>query len=77
MMDEVLLVIAKGLVTQKDAVQVTVENPSESEVIFHLVVAEDDKGRVIGQKGSKARAIRTIMSAMAAKEGKRSRVEID
>lgn len=76
-MEEVLIAMAKGLVNEKDAVQVTVEEPSESEIIFHLIVAEDDKGRVIGQKGSKARAIRTIMSAIAAKEGKRSRVEID
>ena len=76
-MEEVLIAMAKGLVNEKDAVQVSVEEPSENEIIFHLVVAEDDKGRVIGQKGSKARAIRTIMSAIAAKEGKRSRVEID
>lgn len=76
-MEEVLIAMAKGLVNEKDAVQVSVEEPSETEIIFHLVVAEDDKGRVIGQKGSKARAIRTIMSAIAAKEGKRSRVEID
>ncbi|MGD9559534.1 MAG: KH domain-containing protein [Oscillospiraceae bacterium] len=76
-MEEVLLAMARGLVNDKDAVQVTVEEPGPNEVIFHLVVAEDDKGRVIGQKGSKARAIRTVMSAIAAKEGKRSRVEID
>ncbi len=76
-MEEVLIAMAKGLVNEKDAVQVTVEEPSDTEIIFHLVVAEDDKGRVIGQKGSKARAIRTIMSAIAAKQGKRSRVEID
>lgn len=76
-MEEVLIAMAKGLVNDKDSVSVTVEEPSETEIIFHLNVAEDDKGRVIGQKGSKARAIRTIMSAIAAKEGKRSRVEID
>jgi predicted RNA-binding protein YlqC (UPF0109 family) len=76
-MEAVLIAIARGLVNEKDAVQVSVEEPGENEIVFHLSVAEDDKGRVIGQKGSKARAIRTIMSAIAAKEGKRSRVEID
>lgn len=76
-MQEVLIAMAKGLVNDKDAVQVTVDNSNPREIVFHLVVAEDDKGRVIGQKGSKARAIRTVMSAVAAKEGKRSRVEID
>lgn len=76
-MQEVLIAMAKGLVNDKDAVQVTVDDSNPREIVFHLVVAEDDKGRVIGQKGSKARAIRTVMSAVAAKEGKRSRVEID
>ncbi|NLW78317.1 MAG: KH domain-containing protein [Ruminococcaceae bacterium] len=76
-MQEVLIAMARGLVDDKDAVQVTVDDSNPREVVFHLVVAEEDKGRVIGQKGSKARAIRTVMSAIAAKEGKRSRVEID
>lgn len=76
-MQEVLIAMAKGLVNDKDAVQVTVDDSNPREIVFHLVVAEDDKGRVIGQKGSKARAIRTVMSAVATKEGKRSRVEID
>lgn len=76
-MQEVLIAMAKGLVNDPDAVQVTVDESNPREVVFHLAVAEDDKGRVIGQKGSKARAIRTVMSAVAAKQGKRSRVEID
>ncbi len=76
-MQDVLIAMAKGLVSDPDAVQVTVDESNPREVVFHLIVAEDDKGRVIGQKGSKARAIRTVMSAVAAKEGKRSRVEID
>ncbi len=76
-MQEVLIAMAKGLVSNPDAVQVTVDDSNPREVVFHLNVAEEDKGRVIGQKGSKARAIRIVMSAVAAKQGKRSRVEID
>ncbi len=76
-MQEVLVAMAKGLVNDPDAVQVTTDDSNPREVVFHLCVAEDDKGRVIGQKGSKARALRTVMSAVAAKQGKRSRVEID
>ncbi len=76
-MQEVLVAMVKGLVNDKDAVQVTQDDSNPREIVFHLTVAEEDKGRVIGQKGSKARAIRTVMSAVAAKEGKRSRVEID
>lgn len=76
-MQEVLIAIAKGLVNNPDAVHVTVDDSGSNEVVFHLAVAEEDKGRIIGQKGSKARAIRTVMGAVAAKQGKRSRVEID
>lgn len=76
-MQEVLVAIAQGLVDDRDAVQVTVDDSNPREIVFHLIVAEEDKGRVIGQKGSKARAIRTVMSAIAQKQGKRARVEID
>ena len=76
-MQEVLIAIVRGLVDDKDAVQVTVDESNPREVVFRLIVADEDKGRVIGQKGSKARAIRTVMSAIAAKQGKRVRVEID
>lgn len=76
-MQEVLIAIARGLVDNRDAVRVEVEETGPNEVVFHLIVADEDKGRVIGQKGSKARAIRTVMSAVAAKQGKRARVEID
>ena len=76
-MQEVLIAIARGLVDDPDAVQVRVDDSNSREIILHLIVAEEDKGRIIGQKGSKARAIRTVMSAVAVKQGKRVRVEID
>lgn len=76
-MQEVLIAIARGLVDNPDAVRVEVDDSNPREIVFHLIVAEEDKGRVIGQKGSKARAIRTVISAIATKQGKRARVEID
>lgn len=76
-MQEVLIAIARGLVDNPDSVRVEVDESNPREIVFHLIVAEEDKGRVIGQKGSKARAIRTVMSAVASKQGKRARVEID
>lgn len=76
-MQEVLIAIVRGLVDNPDMVQVKMDDLGSNDVVFHLIVAEEDKGRVIGQKGSKARAIRTVMSAIAAKQGMRVRVEID
>ena len=49
-MEELLLAVAKGLVEDKDAVKVTVDEANEDGIIvYHLTVAEDDMGRVIGK----------------------------
>jgi predicted RNA-binding protein YlqC (UPF0109 family) len=77
-MEELLVTIAKGLVEDKDAVRVTVDEPNEEGVIvYHLSVGEDDMGRVIGKQGRIAKAIRVIMRAAAVRVGTRVSVEID
>ena len=63
-MKELLITIAKGLVVDKDAVSVTVDEPDEEGVVvYHLHVAPDDMGRVIGKQGRIAKAIRVVMRA--------------
>ena len=60
-MQELIVTIVKGLVDDKDAVSVTVDEPKEDgTVVYHLHVAADDMGRVIGKQGRIAKAIRTI-----------------
>ena len=56
-MQELLLAVARGLVEDKDAVKVTVDEPREDgTIVYHLSVAEGDMGRVIGkQAGSQKR----------------------
>lgn len=77
-MTELLVTIAQGLVEDPSAVNVTVDEPNEEEVIvFHLHVAENDMGRVIGKQGRIAKSIRTVMRAAASREGKKVAVEID
>ena len=50
-MQELLLALAQGLVEDKAAVRVTEDEPNEEGVIvYHLTVAEDDMGRVIGKQ---------------------------
>ena len=69
-MEELLAVIARGLVENKDAVVVTVDEPDEEGTItYHLHVAQDDMGRVIGRQGKIARAIRTLMRTAANRNG--------
>ena len=58
-MQELLLAVARGLVEDKEAVQVTVDPMREDgTVVYHLKVAEADMGRVIGKQGRIAKAIR-------------------
>ncbi len=77
-MQELLIAVARGLVENKDAVQVTVDEPNEEGVtVFHLHVAEEDMGRVIGKQGRIAKAIRVVMRAAAVRENMKVMVEID
>ena len=45
-------------------------------VVYHLHVAEEDMGRVIGKQGRIARAIRIVMRAAATRENSKVAVEI-
>ncbi len=76
-MQELLLAVARGLVEDKDAVSVTVDSPREDgTVVYHLKVAENDMGRVIGKQGRIAKAIRTVTKAAATRDNRRVMVEI-
>ncbi len=76
-MQELLIAVARGLVENKDAVQVTVDPVREDgTIVYHLTVAEDDMGRVIGKQGRIAKAIRVVMRAAAVRQGEKVVVEI-
>ena len=77
-MQELIVTIVKGLVDDKDAVSVTVDEPKEDgTVVYHLHVAADDMGRVISKQGRIAKAIRTIVRSAAGKVEQKVAVEID
>ncbi len=77
-MQELLLALARGLVEDKEAVQVTVDEPNEENiVVYHLRVAQADMGRVIGKQGRIAKAIRIVMRAAGVREGVKIMVDID
>lgn len=77
-MDKLIVTIARGLVEDKDAVSVTVDEPNEEGlVVYHLHVAPDDMGRVIGKQGRIAKAIRTVVRAAANRAETKVAVEID
>ncbi len=77
-MNELLIAIASGLVENPEAVNVTVDEPNEEGIIvYHLRVAPDDMGRVIGKQGRIAKAIRTVMRAAANRNNQKVAVDID
>ena len=75
MMEEFVAYIAKHLVDNPNEVALVFEE-KENKVIFKLKVGEQDVGKVIGRKGRTAQAMRTLLAAVAAKEGKRAILEI-
>jgi len=77
-MEQLLVNIARGLVEDKEAVKVVAdEKNAEGVTVYHLTVAPDDMGRVIGKQGRIAKAIRTVIRAAANRSGEKVVVEID
>ncbi|MGH2681879.1 MAG: KH domain-containing protein [Actinomycetota bacterium] len=74
-MKEVLEYLARHLVDEPDAVEVT-EVEGERSVILQLRVAPDDMGKVIGKGGRTARALRSIVRAAGTRQGISTLVEI-
>ncbi len=74
-MKEFIENIARALVDQPDSVKVT-EIEGEKTTVYELRVFSEDLGKVIGRKGQTAKAIRTLISAISAKKGKRALLEI-
>ena len=74
-MKEFIEFIARALVDDPDAVEVN-EISGERTTVFELRVGEGDLGKVIGKGGKTARATRTLLGAVAAKQGKRAVLEI-
>lgn len=67
--------IVTSIVDDKEAVQVTMVERGEDDVVAQVRTAAGEMGRVIGRGGRVARAIRTVAQAAAEEEGLTSGVE--
>jgi predicted RNA-binding protein YlqC (UPF0109 family) len=67
--------IAKSLVDDPSAVSVN-ETEGDRGTVLELRVAQGDIGKVIGKYGRIAKALRTVLSASANKDGKHYSLEI-
>jgi len=74
-MKDLITYVAKALVDNPEAVEVS-EVEREQTSVIELKVAKSDLGKVIGKQGRTARAMRTILSAASTKIRKRAVLEI-
>lgn len=74
-MKDVLEYVARHLVDDPDAVEVTAVE-GERSVILQLKVAPEDMGKVIGKKGRTARSLRSLLQAAGSRQGITTVVEI-
>ena len=69
-MKELVELIAKKLVAHPDDVQVTVIESEDGQTV-ELRVHPEDMGKVIGKAGRTAKAMRSLLSAAASKQGQK------
>lgn len=74
-MKDLLTYIAKSLVENPDAVNVT-EVEKEDGLVLELRVAPDDMGKVIGKHGRIAKEIRNVVKSAALRDNIRVSVDI-
>ena len=74
-MKELVEYLAKSLVNNPDAVEVS-ETKGDTASIVELKVAKEDLGRIIGKQGRTAKSIRTILNAAASRTNRKVVLEI-
>jgi predicted RNA-binding protein YlqC (UPF0109 family) len=74
-MKEFLEFVARHLVDHPDQVCIETEE-KDQKLVFKLKVEEGDVGKIIGRSGKTASALRVLLRAVAAKEGKRAVLDI-
>jgi predicted RNA-binding protein YlqC (UPF0109 family) len=68
--------LARSLVDEPEAVSVEGFDEDDGTIVLELSVAEGDAGQVIGRGGRTASALRTVMRAVASRDGDRVIVDV-
>jgi predicted RNA-binding protein YlqC (UPF0109 family) len=74
-MKQVIETIVKSLVDAPNEVTIT-EIGGDKTMIYELRCNAQDVGKIIGKSGKTVGAIRTILSAMASKQGRKALLEV-
>ena len=75
-MKEFIEFTIKRLVDKPDKVFVEEAPTDDHTVEFRVEVDADDVGKVIGKKGKNVNAMRTILAALGAKDGKKATLHV-
>ena len=75
-MKEFIEFIVKQLVDKPGKVRVEEKTPDENTLEIIVEVDKDDIGKVIGKKGKNINAIRTLLTAVGAKENHRVSLQV-
>lgn len=75
-MKEFIEYIAKQLVDNPDSVVIDEKVDEDKRLLLSIRVSQSDIGKVIGKQGRTAAAMRVLLTAVAAKHGKRAVLEI-
>jgi hypothetical protein len=75
-MKEFIEYIAKQLVDNPESVRIDEKVDEDKRILLSLRVSQSDTGKVIGKQGRTAAAMRILLTAVAAKHGKRAVLEI-
>lgn len=73
---DLVLYLARQLVSEPDAVRVEEREGPQGELVLELHVAEGDRGMVIGRGGRMVNALRTIARAAGAREDRRVLLDV-
>lgn len=75
-MRDLLEELARLLVQEPDAVQVEQFEDEDGTIVLELAVGPEDYGRIIGNRGRTANALRTVLKAAALKDKRRVILDI-
>ena len=75
-MDELVEYLARSLVDKPAEVSVESYDEDDGSVVYELSVDESDVGKIIGRGGRTVNALRCILRACGAKQGRRLLLDV-
>jgi uncharacterized protein len=75
-MEELVEYLARSLVDKPDEVSVEAYDEDDGSTVYELSVDESDVGKIIGRGGRTVNALRCVLRACAAKQGRRLLLDV-